>query len=100
EDLELLPAERLLRGSLQHALADNEEIRMSGGKRGIVDLGAPLPTLVVGDLRQLPSRGDQLFGESSIVEHAERARMDRERVAVLSRLLVHVDDLHADSVLL
>ena len=100
EDLELLPAERLLRGPLQQALADDEEIRMLGSEGRIVDLGAPLPPFVVGDLRQLPPRADQPFGESCLVENPERARMDRERVAVLGRPLVHVDDLHTDPVLL
>ena len=59
EDLELLLAERLLGGPLQQALAEDEEIRMLGSEGRIVDLGAPLPSFVVGDLRQLPPRADQ-----------------------------------------
>jgi hypothetical protein len=100
EDLELSPAERLLRGPLQHTLADHEEIRMLGREGRIVDLGAPLSPLVVGDLRQLPPRADQPFGESCLVEYVERAWMDREGVTVLGRPPVHVDDLHTDPVLL
>lgn len=73
---------------------------MLGSEGRIVDLGAPLPPFVVGDLRQLLPRVNQPFGESCLVENLERARMDRERVAVLSRPLVHVDDLHADPGLL
>ena len=73
---------------------------MLGSEGRIVDLGAPLPPFVVGDLRQLPPRADQPFGESCLVENPERARMDREGVAVLGRPLVHVDDLHTDPVLL
>jgi len=65
----------------------------------IVDLGAPLPPFVVGDLRQLPPRADQPFEESCLVENLERARMYREGVAELSRPLVHVDDVHMDPVL-
>jgi hypothetical protein len=52
------------------------------------------------DLRQFPTRADQPFGEPCFVENPERLRMNRERVAVLSRPLVRVDDLHTDSVLL
>jgi hypothetical protein len=100
EDLELLLAECLLRGPLQQALADDEEIRMLGREGRIVDLGAPLPPFVVGDLRQLPPRANQPFGESCLVENPQRARMDREGVAVLSRSLVRVDDLHTDTLLL
>ena len=100
EDLELLLAERLLGGPLQQALAEDEEIRMLGREGRIVDLGAPLPSFVVCDLRQLPPRADQPFGEPRLVENPERARMDRERVAVLGRPLVHVDDFHTDPVLL
>ena len=73
---------------------------MLGSEGRIVDLGAPLSSFVVGDLRQLPPRADQPFGEPCLVENPERARMDRERVAVLGRPLVHVDDLHTDPVLL
>ena len=73
---------------------------MLGSEGRIVDLGAPLPSFVVGDLRQLPPRANQPFGESCLVENPERARMDREGVAVLGRPLVHVDDLHTDPVLL
>lgn len=40
------------------------------------------------------------LGEPCLVENPERARMDRERVAVLGRPLVRVDDLHTDPVLL
>ena len=81
--IQLLPAERFLRGPLQQALADDEEIRMRGSEGRIVNLGAPLPSFVVGDFRQLPPRADQPFGESCLVENPERARMDREGVAVL-----------------
>src|SRR6266511_5767349 len=73
---------------------------MLGGESRIVNLGAPLPSFVIGDLRQLPPRVDQLFGEACLVENPERARMDREGVAVLGRPLVHVDDLHTYPVLL
>src|SRR5262249_60741939 len=66
----------------------------------IVDLGVPVTPFIVRDPRQLASRGDQPFGESGLVEHLQRARMDREGVAVLSRPLVHVDDLHTHPVLL
>src|SRR5688572_11629381 len=100
EDLELLPAERLLHGPLQQALADDKEIRMLGPESRIVDLGAPLPSFVVGNLRQLPPRGDELVRQPRFVEHPERPRMDREGVTMLRRPLVHVDDLHTDPVLL
>ena len=73
---------------------------MLGSEGRIVDLGAPLPSFVVGDLRQLPPRGDEPFGESCLVENPERTRMNREGVAVLGRPLVHVDDLHTDAGLL
>ena len=100
EDLELLLAERLLGGPLQQALAEDEEIRMLGSEGRIVDLGAPLPGFVVGDLRQLPPRADQPFGEPCLVENPERARMDREGVAVLGGPLLRIDDLHTDPALL
>ena len=73
---------------------------MFGSEGGEVDLGAPRRSLVVGDLRQLPARSDQAFGESCLVENPQRARMDCQGVAVLGRPLVLVDDLHADPVLL
>ena len=73
---------------------------MLGSEGRIVNLGAPLPTFVEGDLRQLPPRADQPFGEPGFVENPERARMNRERVAVLGGPLVHVDDLHPEPVLL
>ncbi len=100
EDRELLLTERLLGGPLQQALSEDEKIRMLGSEARIVDLGAPLPSFVVGDLRQLLARADQSFGESCLVESPERTRMDRQGVAVLGRPLVRVDDLHTDPLLL
>src|SRR5262245_12894754 len=92
--------QRVLDGSLQPALPDDEQIRMLGRENRIVDLGAPFPSLVVRDFRQLAPRGDQPVGERRLPEHPERTWMDRERVAMLCRPLVHVDDFHAAPVLL
>ena len=98
--LDLLPTKRSLGGPLKQALADDEEIGMLGIQGRIVDLGAPLPPLVVGDFRQLAPHVDQLFGEPGLIENPERARMDREGVAVLPRPRVRIDDLHAQPLLL
>jgi hypothetical protein len=100
ENLVPLAAKRLLRGLFQQALANDEEIGMLGRERGIVDLGALVPALVVGDLRQLPARADQAFGKSRLVENAQRAPVDRQRVTVLVSPLMHVDDLDTHTVLL
>jgi hypothetical protein len=71
---------------------------MGRWKGRIVDLGAPLGPFVEGDLRQRAPGADQAFRDPCLVQHAQRARMDRQGVAVLGRPLVHVDDRHADAV--
>jgi hypothetical protein len=100
EDLEVLTTEHLLCAPLEQALADDEEIRMRGPEARIVDFGASLMSFVVSDFRQLPSRVDQRIGESCLLENPQGAWMDREGVAVLSRPLVRVDDLHTNPILL
>ena len=66
----------------------------------IVNLGSPLPCLVEGNRPERPPRRNQPRGESGLIERLERPGVKRESVAVPGGPLVHVDDRHADSVLL
>ena len=52
EDLELLRAERLRRGALEHALANDEQIRMAGSEGRIVNPARQIAPFI-GGLRQL-----------------------------------------------
>src|SRR5205807_10131286 len=98
--LEIFVPKRPLHGSLEEALANDEQVGMARAEARIIDLGASVAAFVVCNLRQLPARADERVRQPRFVEYRQCAGMDRERVAVLMRALVHVDNLRPDAVLL
>ncbi len=98
QNLELGVTERAFDRALQRALAQDEQVPVSGPKRRVIDLDAPSGSVVERDFRQRPSRVDHRFGQADLVEDPQRLRVNRERITVLRRPLVHVDDGHADAV--